>query len=354
MTNEKEYKTTPLRSALIISVITLFVLTSLTTSQFLYKYRNDLFHKNLDQGTIIKMGALVMITSSSIIIPITLLIFAAVFYRRTFRIQEKSVRNTVKKAILPVLVAGIGIFFWSAFVIPGIKLHQFALLYDIRMKEPNEALKRTDIQLFSDAPIASNFIQLGCMIDSSEANINNIKKQVVYYILTLADSVEINQLLSDTISKELGFTQADFVNDEMKNDGHLADTAHKLTAYLHNYLVAGQISIKREQEDILGNRILQSEMVALPFTSIICFYMGLFIGILNRHQKYLWLLLCGILFVLFPAIYYLEVWFDRLINDKKVSPALGQLYFLSLLLIICFLLHQYSLRHRRSETSLDL
>jgi hypothetical protein len=78
--------------------------------------------------------------------------------------------------------------------------------------------------------------------------------------------------------------------------------------------------------------------------------MGMFIGILNLQQKYLALALTGIYFTIFPGIYFLMIWFEKMEKEQKVSPLEGQLYFLLILTSITLLLYKYATIRLRTDT----
>ena len=342
-------KSSPLKTGIGAFTLTFILLIGLLTAQFIYKYKDDLFEKHLDTIILVKMFSMTLVSLSSLVLPISILVFSAVFYRKLFKDGETDIRLQIRKAILPILACCVVCFLWTSFLIPNATLHQMRLLYDIRMKAPNDPLTRTDISIFKRSKIGSNFFELREHNDSSELNISKIKRETVNSILTIADSAEINELLQDSSAKELGFTTADFKNEVIKNGGYVKDTANMSNGYLQYYWQAGKMRIENEKGSILKNSIEISKMVAYPFLILISFFIGMFIGVLNRHQKYLLLLLAGIYFTIFPGIYYLMIYFEKLAKEEKLSPFQGQVSFLLILTSIAFLLYKYAMTHVRAE-----
>ena len=187
MTMQK-HKSSPFKAGLLAFVLTSIFLLVLLTTQFLYKYKEDLFYKNLDTWILVEMFSLTMVTFSPLIFPISILVFTVVYYRKEFRDGEASINAQIRKAILPVGSFCVACFLWASFLIPNTSLHQRSLLFNISMKAPDEPMTRTDVNLFKGLSSVSNLIQLGQLTDSSFSKIDNIKKQTAYLIFTIADS----------------------------------------------------------------------------------------------------------------------------------------------------------------------
>lgn len=338
----KETKLSPFRSGLLAFIVTFLFWLALLLTQFLFKYNVDLFQKNLETSTLLKMISLTMITLTNLVFPVSLLVFAIVYYRKLFSAGETDLKKQIKKAILPVAIFSLGCFLWNAFIVPKATLHQIGLLFDIRSKAVNEPLKRTNLDLFRRSRVGSNFLEFGQLTDSSFANIDEIRNKTANTILSIADNAEINELLMDSSAIEMGLTNADFANKEIRKDEQFADDKLLQREYLQNYLTIGKSMIESEKQNLLKINIEKSRMLGFPFLLFILFFIGMFIGILNRQQKYLALLILGIYFTVFPALYFLMYWFEKLVKEKYFSPFPGQAYFILALTGIAFLFNRYA------------
>ncbi|MFI5220362.1 MAG: hypothetical protein ACHQNT_12835 [Bacteroidia bacterium] len=138
----------------------------------------------------------------------------------------------------------------------------------------------------------------------------------------------------------------------MKNpDEPLQRSNLKLFSTFHTTCNLFQLGELTEERNILKKGITISKMFGFPFLILISFFIGMFIGILNRHQKYLALLLVGIYFTIFPGLHYLMIWFEKLMKEQILSPFQGQLYFLLILTAITLLLYKYATTQLRTDTA---
>lgn len=336
--------TTPFKSALLAVSLSIVLCVILILAQFLLQYKYDLFNNHLDIWVIAKFCILGVIDVSSFVIIINVLVFGIVYYRHFFRTKESKINEKIRKALFPVMAFSFGCFIWNAFIIPIAFLHLNGLLWDIDMKKPGKLLTRTSVNRFSGFLMSRNFFEIEALTDSSNAKISLKKKGIVKTILKVADTSEVNKLLQDSLIKAAGISKKDFVIAEIENNSHGTDTAttNKYRKQLHFYIQEGAMDIENEKYSILKNRIQLFKMIGFPFVTILAYFIGMFIGILNRDQKYLLIPFIGVYCTVFPGIYYLNIWLDKLIKEQKTTPFLGQLYYILILTIITLLLYRYS------------
>ncbi len=180
-----------------------------------------------------------------------------------------------KNSLLFSIPISIVCFIWLSFVSPINNLHMLGLVYDIRCTAPDEPLVRNDITLFKDSPMANNYFQVGHAIDS------------------------------------------------LKTEQSSA-TEYDMRSY---------------SKQIAKWQMKRAEMTGFPFRIFILFYFGMSLGILNRQNKLVYILL-GVYFLVLPIIYYLPIYFDNLARQSVFSPAVAQfihLLILAVLTVVLFL-----------------
>src|ERR1043166_3179715 len=77
-------KASALKDSLLAFGISFLVLLFFLCTQFLYKYKEDLFQKNLGLYTLVKIVVLTAASLCSIILPISIMVLAVVYYRQIF------------------------------------------------------------------------------------------------------------------------------------------------------------------------------------------------------------------------------------------------------------------------------
>lgn len=257
----------PIKHAIIAFVLSFTVVLLLLTVQFLWKYSEDIFYKNINYSVILEITLLAMRNIIVLALPVSILVTTTVYYRHLFKNGEE--RINIKGGLLYSIFISLFCFLWIAFITPANNLRFYGLLFDIRSKFPDKPLQRTDANLFTGARATSNYFQLGEQIDSLTA---------------IPDKTMENIMVSE-------------FNGEITNT---------------------RINILRTE---------RMKMIGFPFMAFILFYLGMFLGVLNRHNKLIFLLI-GIFFIVIPGIYFLSFYFENFVKSGTVSPLFGQLFYL--------------------------
>ena len=270
MTTEQKIKRQKFKFGIIGFTVTFCILLALCTAQILFKYKEDIFTKNLDTFVFIKITLLFLLSSVTLSLPPGILVGTTLYYRQICRqAQIIKIRTSI---IFSVSIAIIS-FAWIAFIAPINNLHMMSLLFDIREKFPDKPLMRSDLSLFSGSSMTSNYYQLDHVIDS----------------------------LKRITSKQ--------------ND--------------NNLFLINQYNSKQ----ILKFQIERVSMISFPIFVFILFYLGMFLGILNRKNKLI-LLISGFYFVIIPGIYFLSVYLKSLVKESTLTPFLWQFIFLSAITVL--------------------
>jgi len=233
-------------------------------------------------------------------------------------------------------------FILSAVLIPPISLRHMGLLFDIRMKTPGEPLSRTNLDVFRMHQYGSNFFQLGVLADSSENNITRIRSALIAEMLSQVNMNELDKLKQDSIRAVLNQHDADqAITKLMENQ---VDSSVQFQSSIQNMLEDGRQKIELEKQNLLRIKIERARMIGFPFLIALCFFLGMFIGILNRRQKYISFLMLGIFSTIFPLLYFMMSWFEHLARKQTVGPYMAQILFLVILSGVCFLLYRYAMK----------
>ena len=281
MTTETKSNNSVLKQGMLGFVITFSLILIILTSHYLYNYRDDLLYKNFDYSIILKFAFYGLISMVALSLPISVLVMTAVYYRQLIRQGQKAIK--FKNGLLFSISISIVCFLWLSFVSPINNLHSLCLLYDIRSTEPYEPIKRTDIEVFKkyNYPLTSNYFQVSSAIDS-------------------------------LMTEQSLFREEDYYSKE-----------------------TAQYYYKEITREITKWKIKRAEMVGFPFQIFILFYFGMFLGILNRNKKFVYIGL-GIYFLILPSIYYLSVIFRDIVQRYMLNPMTAQLLYLLILAIFTF------------------
>ena len=279
MTTEKKSNNSVLKQGLLGFVITFSLTLIILTLHYLYNYSDHLLYKNFDFSIILKFAFYGLISMVALSLPISVLAMTTVYYRQLLRQGQKTIK--FKNGLLFSIPISIVCFIWLSFVSPINNLHSFGLLYDIRLTAPDEPIKHTDIEVFNGNPMTSNYFQIGNAIDS------------------LATEQSL-------------FSEEDYYSEE-----------------------TAQYYYKRITKEINKWEIKRAEMVSFPFQIFILFYFGLFLGILNRNNKFVYIGL-GVCFLILPSFYNLSVIFRNLAQKFILNPMTAQFLYLLILAIFTF------------------
>ncbi len=297
---------TTLRPAILGFVLTLTIMVGLLTTQFLFNYGTDIFGNNIGYAAIFKIILLGILGTIELGLPISVLVMTTIYYRNLSKQGHSIIR--IKSTLLASSTFAIACFMWTAFVLPVIQLHEVRLLYDIRAKEINEPMIKTNLVFFKGSAMTSNYSELNTIADSIYNYTSNKKTEFVEY-------VKQNQLTGEPLIR-----YQEGVNHDIEYN---SDLINKL-------------------------KIRKSQMVSFPFLIFILFYSGMFLGILNRDNRLL-LLLISIYLTVLPGIYYLSIYFEKLAKGRAITPFQSRMFFISTILLITFGLYLYTIRHLRKE-----
>ena len=284
-----ESKSYQVKQAIMAFVLSFAFVILLLTAQFLWKYNEDIFYKHLDFSIMLEITLLAMLNMVSFALPISILVTATVYYRNLFIKNVKHIN--MKGGLFYSLFFSVFCFFWIAFIAPANNTSFYGLLYDIRCKFPDKPIDRSDSDIFIGSVHTSDYFQLGKQIDLIKSQ-NRHKK-----------------LTSEQYSE---YIQSDVV-------GHI-----------NSY------------------QIERMKMIGFPILTLILFYFGMFLGIINRNNK-LTFLLAGIYLIIIPGIYFLSYYFEKLARETTLTPMTGQLSFLFILILLTLGLFLYAKKHLKTN-----
>ena len=314
MLAKKENKSSSFKKAFIAFLLTYSFLLIFFSLSFLLLFKADLVDKNLDNLVLAEMFGITMATYSVSVVPISVFIFSLVYYREIIKTESTVLKNKIKKAILPLTGIMIITFLVTSFLTPKIALHQFMLLYEIRLKAPDEPLVRdTDENIFVGSRMCCNLFELTKRTDESNVEIEGTKNKAVDMILTIKDSVKWNQILESNNAKKIGITKADLTSRKTRKLEEDIVQNEALEGYVYRYLGKYNEKIEFERKQILQNKVEQFKMIVLPFVVIISYFIGLGLAILLAKRKRLVPFLICFYLIIFPGIYYLKNLIESLI-----------------------------------------
>lgn len=296
------------RLAILGFLLTLTVMVGLLTTQFLFNYGEEIFGKSIGASATFKILSLGILSSIEFALPISILVMTTIYYRHLSK--QGLINIKIKTSLIPSSIFAIACFTWVAFILPVVHLHEGSLLYDIRDKEINMPMKRTNLALFKGTVITSDYSELKGIIDSIFIYTSNKKTEFL-------ENVKANQLRGDNLTRY----------QEMVND-----------------------NIERNNDQINKMRIKKAQMVSFPFAIFILFYTGMFLGILNKGNRILPLLVSIYLTVL-PGIYFLSIYFEKLAKVHSISPFQSQLFYITTLLLITTGLYFYTRKHIKERNN---
>ncbi len=295
-----------LRPAILGFLLTLTIMVGLLTTQFLLKYGTDIFGNNIGAFAILKILLLFILSATEFALPISVLVMTTIHYRNLFK--QKHPEFKIKSTLLIASILATVCFIWTAFLLPVVHLHEGSLLYDIKAKEINLPMGRTNPELFKGLLITSNYSEISGIIDSTYKSALNKKTEFL-------ENVKTNQMAGVNLKK---YQEA--VNYDLKQNNSLINTM----------------------------RIKKAQMLSFAFLVFILFYSGMFLGILNINNRLL-LILISIYLTVLPGIYYLSIYFEKLAKERSITPFQSQIYFISTILLITLGLYFYARRHLRVE-----
>lgn len=314
---------------------------------FIYRYSEDISRNHISFSIVIKLVLLAGASLLAIALPISIMVAMVVLYRKLSRQNDFNLKRAIKNSLATASSISITGFIWIAFLSPVINLHLGGLLYAIRLKEPDKPLVRSNLNLFRGNYDMINITEINNYQDSALQRKAPIKHEAIQCLKSNVNYLEIPKLLENDTVKMLELNM---------NDIAQADTDHVFNLKSKKRLMAylWQISQDIWEIDFKINRleVQRQKMIAFPFILITMYFMGMFIGVLNRNSKYLAIILLSIYFTLFPVFYYLSVWLEKLSLLQKISPFLGQFYYLLILAVSTMLLFIYAKRMHNREAKL--
>jgi len=277
MTTEKKSNNSALKQGMLGFVITFGLMLIIQTLLFLHRYIDELLYKNFDFSIILEFIFYGLIMMVALSLPISVLVMTTVYYRQLLRQGQKTIK--FKNTLLFSIPISIVCFVWISFVSPINNLHTYGLMYDMRDTAPDEPIQRTDIEEFKrkPMPMTSNYFQIGNAIDS-------------------------------LATKQSLFSEEDYYSKE---------------------------TVQYYYKEITKWEIKRAEMLSFPFQRFILFYFGMFLGILSRNIKLVYIGL-GIYFLILPSINYLSVIFKNLAQKSILNPMTAQFLYLLILAIVTF------------------
>jgi hypothetical protein len=285
MTPDQQIKKQQFKHGLVGFVVTFGILLALCTAQILLKYKEDIFSKDIDAFIILKITLLFLLSSVTLSLPPGILVAATLYYRQICR-QGQMIRIRIS-LIFSVLIS-ILCFVWIAFIAPVNNLHMMALLFDIRNKFPDKPLVRSDLNLFRGYAMTSNYSRIDHVIDS----------------------------LSSMSSHQ--------------NENDLFRTS------------------QYNAKEVLRFQIERAGMIGFPIFVFILYYFGMFLGILNKKNKLVFIIL-GFYFFMIPGIYFLSVFLKSLVKGSTLTPFLWQFTFLSIMAILTITTYIVTNRIERTQ-----
>ena len=181
-----------LRPAILGFLLTLTIMVGLLTTQFLIKYGTDIFGNNIGTFAIFKILLLFILSTTEFALPISVLVMTTIYYKNLFKQGHSEFK--IKSTLLTASIFAIICFIWTAFLLPVIHMHEGSLLYDIRAKEINVPMERTNPALFKGSVITSNYSEINGIIDSTYKYTLNTKTNFF-------ENVKVNQITGDNLKR---------------------------------------------------------------------------------------------------------------------------------------------------------
>jgi hypothetical protein len=339
-------RSSPFKSALWGFGISVIVLLILLVWQLLYKYNADIFGKDFGFFLILKLVVLTSVSLMILVLPVSVLLFAVIFYKEKFRNADITINSTIRKSLFPVFAFSISVFVFMAWINPKVNLHMNGLLFDMRMAEKGKPFQRTNLQLFKDSYTLCNINRLSQLQDSLEMKIDNIKSEAVTWLTAHIDSAQLFESLIHENALGLGLTKDDFKNREWFKQSSTLNyklTQHDIASTIFE-IYQSKLNYDSDRTKILTEKY---RMMAFPVMIFLIIYFGMFTGTLIRNGRYLPLIILLIYLVFYPLIMLLSSLATALPKHNVVSPGASQIYFLLIMLIITTLMYILARRSLR-------
>jgi len=173
------------------------------------------------------------------------------------------------------------------------------LLYDIRMKPVEQPLERTDLNVFRGQRYGSTLSELRHLSDSINDRLQTIKTE---------------------------FSQGNQTSQDSAGMKFLTDL---------------------EEKKRMKTQFEEWKMTAFPFFLALSFFIGMFIGIINRDVRNPFFLALALFATIFPVMYFVLFFLEGLAKNQTLSPFLAEIIFLSLLSLTAFFLYRYATSPKR-------
>ncbi len=273
MNSEQKIRKQALRKGLIAFFLTFSILLILFTLQFLIKNKGDIFEKNLYSSQIVHITFLGLLTFIAFSFPSAIIVATTIYFRE---IGKQDMKARIRKSLILPLIISFLSFFWIAFIVPIVNLHEMSLLLDIRSKSPEEPLKRSNLNWFEGTDLTSNYFQLNEIISSMNNSKNDRNENVFYQT-------------NPNVGKALKF------------------------------------------------QMEKANMIGFPILVFIMYFLGLVLGIFSKKIKLVFIIL-GFYFFIIPGIYLLFTYLKLQVKSSILTPFQWQFIFLMILSIITILI----------------
>jgi lipopolysaccharide export LptBFGC system permease protein LptF len=315
----------PTTKATLHFLLTLLFVSALFTIQYLLILREDIFDKKLETGTISEFTLHVGVSFLGLSLPISILVMTIV-YSHQLSLSGNSGFKFKQMILNSILISGFT-FILIAVIVPVSTLHHVKLLYEIRIKSPDQPLKSIDISEFEGLTLTSNYFQLSKQIDTSCQYKQTKINKLINYIRANANENQIKELLKEKSAKELGLNKEIFnipVDSSYYSEGQ--------SEYLSMAQLKTSYEVRSLNNLIKRAKFEKEKMIAFPFVTLILFYCGLLIG--SKFRKYnLYLVITTILLIIFPSYILINKYLINLSPHMDLSQLQG-LFFFTLIIIL--------------------
>jgi hypothetical protein len=329
-----ELKKTFKISALVF-VVTIVLLASLLSLQFLSIYWGDFTKKGMEYIYVFKLIELEVFILIPLILPFTFSITAAANCHSFFNNSVNTLKYYLRKTIPITFVCVVLCFIYKAYIVPPIDVQKMVLLYDIRVKQPNEPLQHSDVTFFKNVTEGKNYSELSSYIDTLESRPSFNKKELINEISTYESKNDIKKLLETEQAKKIGLSESDFNganNDSINTNKEIIDR------HIKSLLDMAERESTIKKTDIVKALNAKYEMVLFPFLIFSMIYSGIFFGIIMRKIRPFIYVELILLFTYLPFQLFIGTISYKLIKNKEFSPISGQLSYLGIITLITLIL----------------
>ncbi len=288
---------------LIAFVVSVAVLSLLLTLQFLLKWEDEIFGKQLPAGLTSRMIFLGWASTIPLVLPVAGMAGALMGMRSwSGSGVRKLMRSLFGGFVVSIFFAALS-FSWISFGAPRVNLEMLAQLFDIRQTLPGRPIEHTSRELFRGNQQTCNLTELSGEIDSLRLYGDHAREDLRKDVERFADEKLLERILKHPVAKKYSLTANDFGTLH----GEIAGTPHD-SLFMVGHLDIYGSKMEYVESSILRYEIERQKMLWHPLYFILLCIAGMLLGIVSRriHAAFV---LAGIFFLVMPGIYFADIFF---------------------------------------------